>query len=142
MPSAKLSPSKKSFGCCRIFFSHRSDRNFRLHRQTSADLTPATQVSDELLSSVGWSIIEFEIRRRIGADRVISLIFLGQPGRHIGGQACVVLIRVAGIAKHVDRLAAGLPSRSSRIVSEKPASAWIVSGGWRPQRDSNPRSLP
>src|SRR6059058_3045752 len=54
MPSAKLSPSKKRFRCCRIFPSHRADRNFRLHRQTSADLTPATQVSDELLSSVGW----------------------------------------------------------------------------------------
>src|SRR5438128_5722042 len=81
MPRAKLSPSKKSFRCCGIFPSHRSDRNFQFHRQTSADLTPATQVSDELLSSVGWSIIKFAIRRRIGADRVISLIFLGHPSR-------------------------------------------------------------
>src|SRR5207237_10709061 len=46
-------------------------------RPTSADLTPATQVADELLSSVGWSIIQFAIRRRIGADRVTSLTFLG-----------------------------------------------------------------
>src|SRR6266550_1638598 len=81
MPSAKLSPSKTSFRCCRIFPSHRSDRNFRFHRQTSADLTPATQVSDELLWSVGRSIIKLAIRRRIGADRVISLIFLGHPSR-------------------------------------------------------------
>src|SRR5262250_2357710 len=81
MPSARVSPSKNSFRGCRIFPSHRADRNLRLHPETRADLTPATQVSDELLSSVGLSIVKFAIRRRIGTDRVISLIFLGHPSR-------------------------------------------------------------
>src|SRR5438034_9031864 len=81
MTSAKVSPSKKRFRCCDIFPPTELIGISNFTAKPRADLTPATQVSDELLSSVGWSIIKLAIRRRIGADRVISLIFLGHPSR-------------------------------------------------------------
>src|SRR5438105_12406658 len=91
MPSARISPSKKS-RCSRIFPSH---------RRTSADLTPAAQVSDELLSSVVAPFLRPglirpppELTRRepsvhstsySGVARVWRLFHRWRTGRRCGG---------------------------------------------------------